>query len=69
MLDYENYPIVAAVRTDEDFYAALASEVQTVFLLSSSILTVDEHVRRAHDCGKLLFVHMDFVDGLSNTIQ
>ena len=65
MLDYENYPIIAAVRTEEDFCAALKSEVQTVFLLSSSILTLEDHAARAHDCGKLLFVHMDFVDGLS----
>lgn len=65
MLDYENYPIIAAVKSDEDFSAALCSDIQTVFLLSANILTVDSYVRRAHDSGKLIFVHMDFVDGLS----
>lgn len=65
MLDYENYPIIAAVKSEKDFISALLSEVQTVFLLSSNILTVEEFSVKAHTAGKLLFVHMDFVDGLS----
>ena len=65
MLDYENYPIIAAVKNEEDFSASLSSEVQTIFMLSSNILTVEDYARRAHEGGKLLFVHMDFVDGLS----
>lgn len=65
MLDFENFPIIAAVRSDDDFKRALASEVQTVFLLSSNILTVEDFANRAHKSGKLLYVHVDFVDGLS----
>ncbi len=65
MLDFENYPIIAAVRTEQDFEAALRSEVQTVFLLSSNILDMERLVTRAHEAGKLLFIHMDFTDGLS----
>lgn len=68
MLDFENYPIIAAVKSEEDFNAALCSEVQTIFLLSSNILTVEDFVKKAHESGKLLFVHMDFVDGLSKDI-
>ncbi len=65
MLDYENYPIIAAVKSESDFSAALLSEVQTIFMLSSNILDVEDYVLRAHKGGKLLYVHMDFVDGLS----
>ena len=65
MLDYENYPIIAAVKNKTDFAAALDSDIQTLFLLSSNILTVEEYVERAHEADKLVFVHMDFVDGLS----
>ena len=64
-LDYENYPVVAAVRSDADFEHALASDVQTVFLLKANIIEVEALVRRAHEKGKLLFLHVDFVDGLS----
>ena len=66
MLDYENYPIIAAVKSDADLEAALGSEVQAIFLLSSDILTVHLKAELVHNKGKLLFVHMDFVDGLSN---
>ncbi len=66
MLDYENYPIIAAVKSDTDLEAALASEVQAIFLLSSDILTVHLKAEQVHAKEKLLFVHMDFVDGLSN---
>ena len=66
MLDFENYPIIAAVRNDEDFEAALCSDLQTIFLLGSNILTIDGFVERAHEKGKLIFLHMDFVQGISN---
>jgi len=65
MLNYKNHPIIAAVKNESDFYAALASSIETIFMLSSNILTVEDYARRAHNGGKLLYVHMDFVDGLS----
>ena len=65
MLDFENYPIIAAVRSQEDFEAALDSDVKYVFLLSSNIKTIEELAEKAHSRDKLLFIHMDFADGLS----
>ena len=65
MIDYENNPIIAAVRCEEDFELALSSEVETIFLLSSNIISLDTCAEKAHAHGKKLFVHMDFVDGLS----
>ena len=35
MLDFETYPIVAAIRTMEDFLNAIDTDIQTVFLLSA----------------------------------
>ena len=64
-LDYENYPIIAAVKNDADLEAALSSEVQTIFLLKSNIMEIEAIAHRTHECEKLLFVHVDFVDGLS----
>ena len=64
-LDYENYPIIAALRSKADLEAALSSEVQTVFLLKSNIMEIEAVAQRTHECGKLLFIHVDFADGLS----
>ncbi|MBE6550555.1 MAG: glycerol-3-phosphate responsive antiterminator [Ruminococcaceae bacterium] len=66
MLDFDNYPIIAAVRSDEDLEAALKYDVQTIFLLSSGIMTIDSVLKKGHDAGKLIFVHMDFIQGISN---
>ena len=64
-LDYENYPIIAAVKSEADLETALSSEVQTIFLLKSNIIEIEAIVHRTHECEKLLFIHVDFVDGLS----
>ena len=61
-----NEPVIAAVKTDEALTAALASPCSAVFLLASTLLTVDGLVRRIHDAGKLAVVHIDLVDGLSS---
>ncbi len=64
MLDFESNPIIAAVRTDRELEAALNADLACIFLLSTSILTVAAAVSRAHENGKLLFVHIDFADGV-----
>ena len=61
-----NEPVIAAVKTDEALTAALASPCSTIFLLASTLLTVDGLVHRIHDAGKLAVVHIDLVDGLSS---
>ena len=52
-----NEPVIAAVKTDEALTAALASPCSAVFLLASTLLTVDGLVHRIHDAGKLAVVH------------
>ena len=56
--------VAAAVRTQEDFQAALASKVDIIFLLYSNLLTIEEQIAKAHEAGKKLFIHMDFAEGI-----
>ncbi len=65
MLDYEISPIIAAVKSKEEFTNAINSETEAIFLLSSNIINVDELTALSHNASKKLFIHMDFVDGLS----
>ncbi len=65
MINFEDNPIIAAARTHDDFMAAMKSDVETVFLLSSNIMDIHEYVDKAHKNNKKLFVHIDFTDGLS----
>lgn len=65
MLDYELYPIIAAVKNRDDLERAVLSDVQTIFLLSSNIIDIESIAVFVHKHEKILFIHMDFVDGLS----
>lgn len=59
----EQSPVIAAVH-DRHFEKALLSPSEVIFLLGSSILTVPERIRQAHDAGKCIFIHTDLADGL-----
>ena len=65
LINFDENPIIAAVRTYDDFKLALDGEIQTIFLLSSNIMDVDKYAEEAHRVDKKLFVHVDFTDGLS----
>ena len=66
---FDKRAVAAAVRTEEDFSAALKSEVDVIFLLYSSIMTVEAQIDRAHKAGKKALIHMDFAgaDGILTT--
>ena len=56
--------IIAAVRNERDMEKALHSEVETIFYLSPNILTIEKNVRKAHDAGKKIYLHVDLAEGL-----
>lgn len=59
-------PVIAAVKEEQALEVALKSECEAVFLLSSTVMNVEERVTRIKEAGKVAVVHMDLVEGLSN---
>lgn len=59
-------PVIASVKDDAGLAAAVASDVSVVFLLYGDVLNISELVRRAHDAGKVVFVHLDLIEGLAS---
>ena len=59
-------PIVAAVKGFTELEKALNSDCQVIFLLSGTLLNIEELVRRVHERNKICFVHIDLIEGLSN---
>jgi glycerol uptake operon antiterminator len=57
-------PCCAAVTAPDQIDAALGSRTPVVFLLRGNGLTLAPLVRRFHDAGKLVAVHIDLVGGL-----
>ncbi len=56
--------IIAAIRDNTEMEKAIVSDLDTVFLLKSDIVTLPFFLNRFHDVGKKVFVHMDFADGV-----
>ena len=56
--------VIAAVRTDAEFDKALLSDVEAVFDLSPDLMTISKKVKKAHNEGKKLFIHMDLATGI-----
>ena len=57
-------PVIAAVRNDEELERAAKSPVKIVFVVYGSILTLRDICDRRHRADKLVFVHVDMIDGL-----
>lgn len=63
-MNFEENPLIAAVRGEREFQAALSCPLETTFLLSETILDVSRHMRELHAVGKCGFVHIDLMEGI-----
>ena len=61
----QDAPVIAAVKNDEGLERALASDSTAVFLLYGTVLNITDLVRQIKEAGKLSFVHIDLVEGMS----
>ena len=64
MTIFDNRKVAASVRSEEDFRAALKSDVEVIFMQNSDILNVKEQIIDVHEAGKKIFIHMDFAEGI-----
>ena len=56
--------IIAATRSDAEFLSACEGSVSVIFDLDSDIMTLSKKLKKAHECQKKLFVHIDLAGGL-----
>ena len=57
-------PCCAAATSDAKLDAALSSRVEVIFILRGNGLDLSPVVRRIHDAGKLVAVHLDLIEGI-----
>jgi glycerol uptake operon antiterminator len=57
-------PIIAAIRDDEDLEKVIESNVLIVFVLYGSIINIKHICERLRDAEKIVFVHVDLIEGL-----
>lgn len=58
-------PIIAAISDHAMIDEAIASPSEIIFLLKGNILNLAEVSKKLKDSGKLVFVHMDLMEGLT----
>lgn len=57
-------PIIVAIRNDHDLDKALLSKASIVFVLYGDILTISSICSRLKEKNKMVFVHVDLIEGL-----
>ncbi|NLG84671.1 MAG: glycerol-3-phosphate responsive antiterminator [Firmicutes bacterium] len=58
-------PVIGAVRDWDGLRQALSSPVTTIFILDATLVDLPDRVAACRERGKLPFVHLDMVAGLS----
>lgn len=58
-------PVIAGVKEIDNLDDALNSDCEIIFLLCGSIFNLEEAVKKAKDKNKMIFIHVDLVDGFS----
>lgn len=61
----KNKPIVAGVKNLENLDDALKSDCEIIFLLCGTIFDIKDTVEKAKKAGKMIFIHVDLIDGFS----
>ncbi len=57
-------PVVAALRSADKIDRVISTNIKVVFLLFGNIGELEEQCKRLNDAGKLVFLHVDLIDGL-----
>lgn len=60
-----NNPVIAAVRDVKHMNYAVQTPIDTIFLMTGDILTLEENVKIARNNDKKIFIHVDLVKGLA----
>lgn len=61
----EANPVIAAVKNIENYDIATSSNCDIIFLMCGNIFNLEKLVSVAKESGKIIFIHVDLIDGFS----
>lgn len=68
MIDFSaDSKIIEAVRSEDDLLRSLQSKNRVVFLLFGSLLTIPKYIKQLKEKGKIVFIHLDLIEGLASS--
>ena len=66
MEEFEDCPVIAAIKDEEGLKRCQHSDIQIVFVLYGDICSIGDIVARLKAAGKTVIVHLDLIAGLSS---
>ncbi|WP_042143623.1 glycerol-3-phosphate responsive antiterminator [Paucisalibacillus sp. EB02] len=67
IVDLVQSQVIASVKNKEHLESAAKSHSNIIFLLTGDLMTTQQYLNVLKENNKTTFVHVDFIDGLSNT--
>ncbi|WP_188454956.1 glycerol-3-phosphate responsive antiterminator [Virgibacillus oceani] len=67
MVDIVQSQVIASVKEEQDLDKAILSGSNIIFLLTGNLITTKDYLDRLEKANKTTFIHVDFIDGLSNS--
>lgn len=63
----ERNPVIPALKNDIYLKEAIESSSEIIFVIMANILNIKKIVKELKDAGKIVYVHIDMIDGISNS--
>jgi glycerol uptake operon antiterminator len=67
IVDLVQSQVIASIKSETDIEKAIASKANIVFLLTGNLINMQDYLNRLKKAKKHIFIHIDFIEGLSNT--
>lgn len=58
-------PVIATCKSEDHIQDCINSSCKIVFLLCGDICNIQDIIQDLHDAGKIVFVHIDLIEGLT----
>lgn len=66
-VDMVDSQIIASVQKEKDLETAIHSKPNIVFLITGNLTTMEQYIEKLRAANKEIFIHLEFIDGLSNS--
>ncbi|WP_410207852.1 glycerol-3-phosphate responsive antiterminator [Fusobacterium sp.] len=63
----ERNPVIPAIKNDVNLVEAVHSNSEIIFVIMSNVMNIKNIVTTLKNAGKIVYVHIDMVDGLSSS--
>ncbi|MFZ3580290.1 glycerol-3-phosphate responsive antiterminator [Virgibacillus sp. DJP39] len=67
IIDIVQSQVISSVKKLEDLDKAIKSSSNITFILTGNLTTTKHYIDQLKKANKITFIHIDFIDGLSNT--